>query len=65
MSRFESKESDLSWENRPPFEAQPVAIVLAAPRMKKLTEENFHEAIIDLPVGRRISDIFVWLCNGG
>jgi hypothetical protein len=32
--------------------------------MKKLTEESFHEVIIDLPVGRRVSDIFIWLCDG-
>jgi hypothetical protein len=29
----------------------------------KLTEESFHEAIVDLPVGRRISHISVWLCT--
>jgi hypothetical protein len=54
--------SGLSWENRSSFE--PVAIVLAGLRMKELTEESFHEIIIDLPVSRRIFDIFVWLCDG-
>ena len=31
--------------------------------MKKLTEE-IYEAIVDLSVGRRVSDISVWLRNG-
>ena len=46
------------------FETQSVAIIPAAARLKKLTEENFHEASFDLSVSRRIPDIFVWLCDG-
>jgi hypothetical protein len=48
-----------------PFEIEPVAIFSERTCNElKLTEESFHEAIVDLPVGRRISHIPVWLCAG-